>query len=272
MITGPTGLTYVDTGVTQGQLYFYKVVVVDHNNTTVSTVEFSASAQNQTFVIGFIGDSITSNVQSGVSYSAAQATANRLQQIGAVRQIILNQQALSGTDTSQWISGSQYLTTAKAGFAAAGVTHVVVMFGTNDCRIPCATNTVGHRPATGPFSGTDGATPGINGNYQTNMISMVNDLVASGYKVILNACTYSIPNTSFNGVTWDDQAISIIPSYNAVLQTISNGTTIFVGDTHAYEYFANHTNEFFDGVHPNQLGADSYGMLWAEGFRRNFIL
>ena len=103
----------------------------------------------------------------GFGYTLGQAVGYRPSQIAGVRTATVTNQGVSGSRSSDWISGSTNLVTAKAAFASAAVTHVLVRLGTNDSRTQSDGQPVNRTVGTA----TDGTTAGGNELYQEHVVT-----------------------------------------------------------------------------------------------------
>lgn len=244
ILSGATSLTLADTTASTGTIYYYKLVSTDSAGTpaTVTSNPIVGNLWLVPLILGFIGDSIT--IQDPGNGTPPTLTGAIIQKIRGQRQVTIVNQGVSGTYSTNWISGSSDLTTAKAAFLSAGVTYVLVMIGTNDGRDDVLNSAT---------------------TYSTNMASMVGDLVGAGYVVVLNYSPYAIPGSLSN---WSEASDVLIQSYQAKLNALVNGTTVLQGDTTYYQYSAEHPTETNDGIHPNTLGATSLSNLWATAFDR----
>ena len=101
--------------------------------------------------------------------------------------------------------------------------------------------------------------------YLSNLTAITGDLVAAGYRVLLNSPTYTVPGSG-SGV-YDETSIALAQSYAAQLLTLANGATIRKGDQAALSYFADHTNELNSGLHPSNTGAISLGGMWTAAYQ-----
>lgn len=196
--------------------------------------------------LGFIGDSITADTPSGGisgGNTPPQGTALTLSR-GALT-VGSNNQGHGGARTSDWLigSGTGYLTTAMAAFAAAGVRLVHVMLGTNDCSVANAVSAA---------------------TYGANLAAMCASLVGNGYTVLLSYPPYIIPGSQSGA--FDATSDTRLAAYQAQINNLVNGQTILQGDTRSYLYFLAHQSELgspSDGVHPNVTGCLSLETLWA---------
>ena len=231
--------------------------------------------------IGFIGDSITAGhnqvgqtITPGVNDVAA-LTLKKLAQIKTFARAdagvpwSLYDQGHSGSSTKEWLPDQPdgLEGKAKTAFAAAFGTPdpkknpvwVLVMLGTNDVRSDELLSPEAH---------------------QKNLQAIVDDLVASGYYVVLNQAPSFDTTTAFNGVVWDAKALALLQSYHSGEQAVVDSFAkrapgrVFMGDTIAFAYFLNRPKLFeeygvYGGLHPNGSGGtDALATLWAKAFER----
>lgn len=208
---------------------------------TFSRLRTFSGAGPSAIILGVIGDSI----QALDGGTVAIQTAAFLSDMDNPRQFFVgSNQAISGTHSSDWVSGSTNLNNAISAFHAANVTHVPISIGVNDSRLDVLATA---------------------GTYQTNMAGIASALVAEGFIVVLNAPTYTVPGSLSN---WDASSNALQLQYATRLMAIANGTTILMGDSATYAYFLAHTTELSDGVHPTSTGETSLALLQAQAFYR----
>ena len=231
--------------------------------------------------IGFIGDSITAGynqagqtIMPGVSDVAA-LTVKKLAQIktfahaDAAVPWSLYDQGSSGSSTRDWLPDRPggLEVKAKTAFTAAfgppnpktNPVWVLVMLGTNDVR------------SDNLFSPQ---------THQQNLQAITDDLVASGYNVVLNEAPSFNIATAFNGVKWDAAALTLLHSYQPGERAIAASFAktapgrVYLGDTAAFAYFSTRPTLFqeyglYGGLHPNGTGGtDALATLWAQAFER----
>ena len=276
---GTSSNVLTDTPPTPGTPYYYQCTVTDGASSSVKSNEMVAVTQGAD-IVGFIGDSILANVPSGGSTPPTNFIAE-LQRYNGGRAVTIVNQAQTGSKTADWLpgAGTGYLTAAKAAFAAAGVTDVIMRLGTNDAR---------------------GATvPQVSqATHTANILAIANNLVAAGYRVHLAGPIYmlaKLPNsTSFpaqpgGSVLVQDAvtatgtigaAVDLLYSYFAPDAALANGSTIFALDPagELFNYFATHVAELNEnvagdvGLHPTATGSlsiakkDAYQYAKARGY------
>lgn len=196
---------------------------------------FRGSAVPTTIVLGFIGDSITIT-DPGSGTPADLCAADIAAVLGIT--VTVNNQAISGTTTTDWLPGGSHLPGAVTAMVTAGVRIVHIMLGTNDGRTAISVVT-----------------------YQDQLESIVAYLNAHGLTAILSYSPYAVvsgggtPNTQ----TQTDDIYALEPGLDALV----DGAYVRQGDTQAFEYFRAHQSELPDNIHPNTTGAAALGGLWA---------
>ena len=231
--------------------------------------------------IGFIGDSITAGYnQAGQTITpgtndVAALTIKKLAQTKAFVRAnagvpwSLYDRGNSGSSTRDWLPDRPdgLEARAKSAFAAAfgppnpktNPVWVLVMLGTNDVR-------------SGELFPPE--------THQKNLQAITDDLVASGYNVVLNQAPSFNTSTAFNGVKWDANSLALLQSYQpgekAIVDSFAKRVPgrVFLGDTEAFAYFSTRLTLFqeyglYGGLHPNgNGGTDALATLWANAFRR----
>lgn len=249
--TGTTTLTPRITGLTAATAYLLRCRQTDSAGSpavvTTNAVSFTTLATTD-HIYGLVADSIGVGAldAGGVANPNALGT-----MLAALRTAGHNcdgdDEAISGTDSGQWLPGSGNLNNAIASFVAHEVTDVLYMLGTNDSKTTTATSAA---------------------TYDANMRATIAELL-NGHgisKVIIEQSPYPIPGTL--GATWDSTSLTSLLSYQVKQAAFVNGTTVLLGDTLAYSYFQAHTSELgSSGVHPLQAGYNSLGGLWANSTR-----
>ncbi len=248
IISSATSLILSDSNLLADTLYFYKLRVTDSLSVTATTGQYAINtrADALSLTLGFIGDSIsiytpTELATTGGTINPSSALQNMLSIIAGSRNVTLVNAAASGQTTANWLPATSQFINAKTAFTSMGVTHVFIMLGANDSK-----DSLSISPTT----------------YLSNMTSIVGNLTASGFKVILNMPTYTLPGSFSND--FSEMSTARIQSYATQLLTLINGTSVYLGDTKAYQYFANHQNELVDGVHPKVQGVHSLARLWLQ--------
>lgn len=229
--------------------------------------------------IGFIGDSITSGynqVGSTITPGTNDVAALTVQKLSEAKATALADDATpwglynqgsSGSSTADWQPGGpdSLNTRAKHAFLTAfgppdpkkNPVWVLVMLGTNDVRSDHLFTADQHKK---------------------NLQAITDDLVASGFNVILNHAPSFVAPTSFNGVTWNAASLALLRSYLPAEQSVAASFAgrapgrVFVGDTLSFDEFAARPvlfQEFgvYGGLHPNGTGGtDTLASEWARVF------
>ena len=229
--------------------------------------------------IGFIGDSITAGYNqlgNTIMPGTNDAATLTVQKIAAVKRLAYADdgvpwsaydQGSSGSSTRDWQPGDPNSLNARAKSAFVSVfgtpnpktnpVWVLLMLGTNDVR------------SDNLFTAQE---------HQKNVQAIVEDLVASGYTVIINPAPAFVTPTSFNGVTWNAESLALLQSYQAGEKVVADSFQnrapgrVFLGDTSAFSYFAAHPTLFqeygvYGGLHPNgNGGTDALASFWAQSF------
>ena len=239
----------IDTTVTAGHTYIYRVLVTDSFTTprSAATLPLYVKVWHAPIQLLFIGDSIT-GYGDGAGNTPASTTAAIIgkQSRRIVKSVVKN---VVGSKASQWVSGSDYLEAAKlAANTAYGNPNRV----TNPVYVFCMLGTNDHIASV---SAPD---------FLASIASMDADLVAGGYTIIHNQS----PHSANESEAQDKLELG----YQQDILSLVNGSTIWLGDTTAWTYFAQHPEEFDNSVlHPNAAGVQTYGQLWAGTFLRNIL-
>ncbi len=247
-VTGATGLTLADSGLTPGATYYYKLrttdqkaggaQVTDGNEVAVTTVR---SRANGGLVIGAIGDSITFGFNSttrngfdteifalkGAGYSVGRVNAG-----------------IPGITTAGYAPGSAQFTNMLAAFQAAGVNVAQVMLGMNDC-----------------YSGASGVSKAA---YKASLQSIVSALLAGGTgieRVILNQepCTYSVNGSGTVTLSQANANLQLYQQADAEVTAATPG--VVMGDT-TFFAFMQANPALMSSQHPIQGGHDIMGAKW----------
>lgn len=247
IISGATSQTLADsTGLSADTPYYYVCRVTDSASATVDTKQIAGVLKAATLVLGFIGDSITNEYGLSAGEGPATQCGLYLEKFYKHRAVTVSEQAVNGSKSADWISGSTNLNNAKSAFSSAGVTHVHIMLGANDA---AAANLV------------SAAT------FLSNLTSCVNDLTGAGYKVIISYPTYIPAGANSNATT--AASVALAQSYQAQIDSLVDQVNVLRGDTLAFNYFINSLSETqSDKTHPTATGAKALGLLWARAIDR----
>jgi lysophospholipase L1-like esterase len=254
-----TALTYTDVPP-DSQPYFYHMTIVDATGSAIWNNEVYGVAYGYVATvvgIGAIGDSRT------IGYNATLTPIDQMVQFlelstGNLAQFRVNNQGVGGSSTVSWLSS--ILSTAISAFQSFASTlpsnskfFVNFNLGVNDAQSTVRTN-----PA----------------QYIANVANIISQLKAANIPhfsgVILQ---YTFPFIlSGAGQTYDETAIGYIQQYNSMLLSLVDNTTVFMGDTQAFQYFTQNTNQFSDGLHLTNGGYTAWGELMASSSARSFGL
>lgn len=248
LLAGKTALTLNDTGLTPETVYFYKLVTTDSLAVTAQPGMFTAvtTIDSREIVLGFIGDSATAykpteTLADGGTVTMPDMLALALRIYAGNRKVTIVNRAVAGQTTANWLPATSQYINAKAAFLAAGVTEVQLMLGGNDARNITATT-----PET----------------YRANMQATIDDLVAAGFRVTVHFPNFTVPGSFTN--QFDETSMLLVQQYQAQILTLVNGSTVFLGDTKAFTYFAAHQELFVDGAHPRVQGSNVHAKLWLD--------
>jgi lysophospholipase L1-like esterase len=186
--------------------------------------------------IGFIGDSITRSPARKIGPVEAE--------MAILKNYVAVNQGKSGSTTTDWLPGHTLFDDTLAIFKAQNVHVVSIMLGTNDARIDKAVT-----PAT----------------YRLNIERIVENLLGSGVVqlVIINYPPYVIPSPHH---AWDKASVARLQLYSKQLDVIVRERGVAQGDINAFAYFKYRPYQLADGVHPNALGNETLGKLWATAY------
>ena len=247
ILAGKTTLSLTDTTVTNGTLYYYKIVDTDSTATpqTVASNPLGTFAPKAVYTLCAIGDSITQGIGSSSPLTylpalLAQAIA------GALPFTTVNNvnRGISGDSTGDWVSGGTILAPAITACKAAATTHYIIMLGTNDGRLSVSAAT-----------------------WLANMNNIVAYINAQdpGKPIVLNQPPYV--DYLRIGAPYTIQENNSLVSYAAQYASVT-GTNVYIGDTKAFTYFSAPNNYLLsgDGVHPNDTGYGLLSTLQAQAF------
>lgn len=258
-VSGATGLTLSDTGLTPTTPYYYRITATDSTAPTAQTAvsgQVAAVTLPAAVNIGFSGTSITAGYQTtGTGDTPDQtclALSGTLGDASGMTYHAVNA-GVSGSTTFNWLptdtatettSGS--LSTNNFGrsltaFVAAGV-HIVHVedMGVNDSKTGSGLTLSQH---------------------QAYMSAIVQGYLANGYIVALDAPTYVVPG-SYG--TWAEASDAFLQSCQAQDLALASPGKVFFAGTSPYQLIANNPGILADGVHPNNAGGQLLGKVWAR--------
>jgi lysophospholipase L1-like esterase len=121
--------------------------------------------------------------------------------------------------------------------------YYLVMYGTNDAKIP----------AVPSGRGLIASDAGYSGSYKDYMQRIISAILSAGKTPYLADVPYTSDPSRSN---------SMIFEYNAVIDELFITNNILVTPPPFYTYFQTHQNELDDGTHPNGTGYQSMATLW----------
>jgi lysophospholipase L1-like esterase len=250
LLSGATSLTLADSASLLADTpYYYQLRATDAVAGTADSNQAAGILKAAPLRLGFIGDSITFGFGLSGGQSPPEQIVSILSKTYKNRLVTATNSAVSGSRTSQWVSGSSNLNTAKSAFASASVTHVHIMLGANDA---AASNLVS--VAT----------------YKSNLQNIIADLSGAGYTVILSYPTY-IP-AGANGNATTAASVALAQSYQTEIDSLIDGTTVLRGDQLSFNYFISNLSEYqSDKTHPTATGAISLATMWARAIDRSLL-
>ena len=241
-VTGLTAQNPIDTGLTPGTNYYYKVNATDSAGTpvVVTSADITATtlASNAYIIVG-IGDStmygfglVSPNIQNPLVQMGA--TLSRLMLYPTTG--IINEGA-SGTATANWTPGTSLLIGAESDANVYGATDIWLRLGINDSK------------------GGGGVTAVTASVYQSNLQSIVTHVRANCSSV--QRLWVSYPQYVTVNTQWDATSQAALLSYQPSVASLvtTNAPYTRLGNTLDYAFFANNVSELSDGVHPNLAGA-----------------
>jgi len=193
--------------------------------------------------IGVVGDSISFIG----TPSAPEIDAQLISRNGSWRSVSLTNAAVPASETQDWLPSSRFplLKRAEDAFVARNVSVVVLMLGENDAW-------AGVSPVT----------------YRANLLEILTSLTRHRWRVIINqppahsshqdymTPDFILANKAMNG-------------YRSEISSLCTGRGVLVGDTTAFGTFLHHPELLSpDKTHPNSLGLQTLGHLWASAALR----
>lgn len=252
-ISSATTLAVIATSLSPATTYYFSLQYNDGSSTaftpqvTVTTLPASAKV-----VVGAAGDSIMAGYESSAPV-ASQYMVNLLNERFLNKEFIVgSNSAIGGTTSTDWAAGGADLNAAISNFNSTGVTHVILMLGTNDAKISVATPTA---------------------TYQSNIQGIVNALF-TGVSTLQKINIFSSPFLC-DTILADDLSMSDLGRLNAYANTLpsiaDNVKTFYVIPRDSYNYFQDFPSDLnSDCIHPNS-GAP-LGTMWANAVAATYIL
>jgi hypothetical protein len=239
ILSGQTSLSLTDSAsIVRDQHYYYCVVATDAVAAT-ATSNFGFGQTGGVLSTGWLGDSVTEGYLGG-GITPGGVAADILARTGELYEVTSTIQAVGGSSAQDWANDTGgILTTARAAFASANVSIIGILLGIGDI-----------------YNGRTAV------QFAADMATLTGILTGDGYTLIV-----SHPIWWANGTPSQiaDLETGFLPAINA----LANGTTIHLGDTLAWGWFAEHTNELQDGAHPTTPdGYTHLGQMWARAVDR----
>ncbi len=242
LVGSTTSTSLTDSSPGTGDVY-YRVIVTDGaSSTSISTQSASQTALITRVVLspivfGLIGDSITYNMGSAAAFISLMSAQEPRRSV-----TLGSNRGVSGTTSTDWLPVGGYLSAALSDFATNGVTHVLIMLGTNDSRAGLATSA---------------------STYASNITAINAACVAAGLIVVNNAPPYLVPGT-VTAYTYDEPSATLVSQYRDALPALANGTTVFMGDDQMYDVVSTNPSTYLsDGIHYNSTGNTAAWNRWA---------
>ena len=126
-----------------------------------------------------------------------------------------------------------------------GAQYFLIMFGTNDSHVGTPSG-LGLNPGDANYAGT----------YKENIQTIIDSVVAAGMTPVLAKVPYRLNSSA--------AILALVQEYNQVIDELIAANGILVPAPDFYTYFASHTGEFSDDLHPNGVGYQSMANLWAN--------
>lgn len=247
-LSGATTLTYVNTGLTPGTKYWYRLIITDSLSATYTSNDVQGFVMNTTDIsIGVAAaDSITStySVTDPIFFEGQTVMKNMLSNYdNGNRNIIVNNAAVPGSTSANWLPGQPNFIVAMQNCKAFGCKIVTIRLGGNDAKL-----SVNISAST----------------FKSNISAIANAYVTAGFIVMINYTTYQN-----DGRTAPEYALQ--ESYHAQLDSLINGSTIVTGDNRTYwitkaaaALYANGgwgSYNISDGDHLNMIGHPLMGCI-----------
>ena len=245
----PGTVPYTDhDGLQPGIVYYYKIIGTDGSGATANAIPdglgavpgtdplpITASLQEQTLNIVYIGDSITQGA--GVSDAETQAApvicSDDLRRHGGIRGVYFANEGHSGHTTTDYLPGGEDYSHAEAAARKLqsdnpGLLVFSIMLGTNDSA------------TTGPNGAP--ATPSL---YRDHMHTLIDRLLADfpTCRIFVHDPIWYSPNTH-NFSNYEEAGLARLTTYFPMIASLVSGYSrsasgqVLVGDQQAYGYFA----------------------------------
>ena len=186
-----------------------------------------------------VGDSITGGSHDGISEDGFgfEPILSDLLTVSMGPNTIANE-GVSGTSSAD---GAASISATLSKYPSAK--YYLVMYGSNDAKIPAVPSGMGLIPGDAGYSGS----------YKDNMQKLISAILAAGKTTYLAEVPYTSDPLRSN---------AMINEYNAVVDELFLTNDILVTPPPFYAYFQTHLGELADGLHPNGTGYRSMANLW----------
>lgn len=251
-----TSTTATDTPP-DGQLYYYRLIVTDSSTTPASqSVTLVTGAISPNVLICAIGDSRTIGYPLSPPQDGVSQLKGYLNDMAQPITVTISNAAIGGTTSAQWVTGSSNLngaitqfTTAANALPTGGKVYLQICFGIND-----ASTTSRLSVAT----------------WTSNMQNMIAGLKAASIPklagILIHQSFFAVPNGV--NANYDEACLALVIQYNAAIPSLTDGVTVFIGDTQSYEFFAFNPTLMGDKLHPNAAGYQALGQIWTTPYMK----
>ena len=226
------------SGLTPGTTYYYRVAGTSTAGTSKGTILAVSSSASAGYVA--VGDSITAGLRDNIFSDGIGYEPILINLLTASKgyPVSVANAGVSGTTSTDGVASiSGTLSTYPT------ATYFLIMYGSNDAKIPSVPSGMGLLPGEAGYSGS----------YKDQMQQIVTAVLAAGKTPYLAMVPYT------SDLNRSDAAIQ---EYNVAIDelVVSNGISVTPPDF--YTYFKSHQGELADGLHPNGTGYQSMADLW----------
>lgn len=224
-------------GLGSYRTYYFRVAA--RNRFGISRGEIASFPTGEYYVA--FGDSIT---RAGGSGGYPGELSRLLERTKGYPNVVANR----GGDGVSSAGGAQTVPALLASLPRAK--YFLVMFGTNDARLP------------GPVPSGKGlkpGNPGYKGSYKANMQEIVSAVMSSGRIAALAKVPY---------VARPDIDLDSIRQYNEVIDELVAENRIPIVPPDFFDYFRKRPGELPDGIHPDADGYRAMAKMWLSALSR----
>ena len=223
------------SGLSPYNIYYFRAAASNNGGTQRGAIRSFATGEEYVAV----GDSITLGSHDDISEDGFgfEPILSDLLAVSRGPNTIANE-GVSGATSAD---GAASISATLAKYPSAK--YYLVMYGSNDAKIPAIPSGRGLIPGDAGYSGS----------YKDNMQKIISAILSAGKTPYLAEVPYtSAPLRSD----------SMIFEYNAAIDELFITNNILVTPPPFYTYFQTHQNELDDGLHPNGTGYQSMANLW----------